>query len=154
MEVTLRAATQNDVKYIAELIRESSLEFIVHEFDSAAKDAFLRNNNAYMIGKFIETGFTYHVAEVDGKIVGVVGVRGVNHLYHLFVAKPYQCQGIGRQLWEHAKKVCLEKGNAGIFTVNSSNCALPVYQKLGFTQTGPTENSGGIISTPMKLVES
>ena len=154
MEFKLRIATQKDVNDIAELIRESSLEFIVHEFSNAAKEAFLRNNNAYMIGKFIETGFTYHVAEVDEKIVGVVGVRSINHLYHLFVAKPYQRQGIGQRLWEHAKSVCLEKGNPGIFTVNSSNSALPVYKKLGFTEAGPTENSGGIISTPMKLIEN
>ena len=42
----------------------------------------------------------------------------------------------------------------GGFTVNSSQYALPFYEKLGFIQVGPEENREGVVYTPMKLDRS
>lgn len=56
---------------------------------------------------------------------GVVGVRDNSHLYHLFVAKPFQGCGLGRRLWEHAKAQYLAAGNPGVFTVNRARTSDP-----------------------------
>ena len=82
-------------------------------------------------------------------IAGIVGVRDNKHLYHLFVAEEYQGQGLAKELWSLAKKACLEAGNPGEFTVNSSRFALGMYKKFGFTESGPPENRQGVIYFPM-----
>lgn len=104
-----------------------------------------------VIEECIQSVYMYHVAETGHGLVGVVGVKDNNHLYHLFVAEQYQHQGIARKLWRVAMQACLDKGNPGEFTVNSSSYARGVYKKLGFVeQSGPREK-GGVVFFPMKL---
>ncbi len=99
----------------------------------------------------MQSGYKYHVAEMDNRLVGVVAVKNNRHLYHLFVAEQYQRQGIAKKLWQSAMEVCLGKGNTGEFTVNSSEYALGVYEQFGFVaQSGPEINSG-VVYFPMKL---
>ena len=38
-----------------------------------------------------------------------------------------------------------ERGHAGAFTVNSSNNAIAVYERLGFRRTAPVQDSGGVL---------
>ena len=124
-------------------------QHIIHEFEPHAKELFLTKNNEGSIRDFVAQGFRYHVAELDGRIVGFVGVRDNKHLYHLFVANEYQRQGLGRQLWNTARAHCLVAGNPGRFTVNSSNSAVGIYETLGFIRTGPTQNTDGVLYNPM-----
>ena len=141
-----------DVDVAAGLLSELAAEFIVHEFDSRAQTQFLAENNAACIRGFIDRGFRYHVAEADGSIVGFVGVRENKHLYHLFVGKPVQRRGIGHQLWEFAKAQCEALGYRGAFSVNSSNNAVPIYERWGFRRDGPAKtNASGVVYNPMKL---
>jgi GNAT superfamily N-acetyltransferase len=93
----------------------------------------------------------YPVAELNGELVGFVGVRENKHLYHLFVSKALQRRGIGRKLWEFAKGECQTAGYRGAFTVNSSNNALPAYERWGFRRDGDARTSNGITFNPMKL---
>ena len=99
----------------------------------------------------MQAGYRYHVAEVDGQLVGVVGVRNNAHLFHLFVAELYQRQGIASNLWNVAMQACLDAGNPGKFTVNSSRYALGVYEKLGFVACSSPQEVNGIIFYPMNL---
>ena len=104
------------------------------------------------IEKYIQSGFRYHITEVESRLVGAVGVRDNSHLYHLFVLEQYQRQGIARKLWQVAMEACLCQGNPGEFTVNSSIFALGVYEKFGFiAQSGPEEKNG-VVFIPMKLI--
>ena len=99
----------------------------------------------------MQAGYKYHVAEKDGRLVGVVAVRGNTHLYHLFVAEQYQREGIAKKLWQVAMEVCLSNGNPGEFTVNSSEYALGIYKQFGFVaQPGPQIHKG-VVFFPMKL---
>ena len=130
------------------------LKYITNEFTLNASHTLLDSMTATAIEKYMQSGFRYHVAEMDGQLAGVVGVRNNAHLFHLFVAELYQRQGIASRLWNVAMQACLEEGNPGEFTVNSSRYALSVYEKLGFiTHSGPQEKNG-IIFFPMKLVSS
>ena len=141
-----------DIPAVACLLRELAEKYITHEFVPAARASFLSNNDAAAIAHFVADGFRYHVAEIDGAIVGFVGVRDDRHLYHLFVAEPYQRRGLARRLWEIAASECRTRGHAGHFTVNSSNGAVAVYERLGFRRTAPVQDNGGVLFNPMASV--
>jgi GNAT superfamily N-acetyltransferase len=140
-----------DIEPVARLLSELAKDFITGEFEATAQNRFLVENNAEAIRGFIATTFRYHVAEMNGELVGFVGVRESKHLYHLFVSRPLQGRGIGRKLWELAKKECEACGHHGAFTVNSSDHAMPIYERWGFRRDGPAKTSNGITYNPMKL---
>ena len=140
-----------DIESAASLLSELASEYIVREFEPEAQARFLEENNANAIRGFVANGFRYRVAEMNGELIGFVGVRDNKHLYHLFVAKSLQRQGIGRMLWDTAKRECEASGHHGAFTVNSSNHAMPIYERWGFRRDGPAKHSDGITYNPMKL---
>ena len=150
-KVTIRSMQPADIEPVANLLSELAAEFIVGEFSPEAQRNFLEENNAEAIRRFVSSGFRYHVAEMNGELIGFVGVRENKHLYHLFVAKSLLRQGIGRMLWNFAKRECEMSGHRGAFTVNSSNRAVPVYERWGFCRDGPAKQSNGVTYNPMKL---
>lgn len=99
----------------------------------------------------IASNYCFHVAEAQGQVAGVVGVRDGAHLFTLFVAEDFQGQGLGRRLWELARAECLAAGNPGAFTVNSSKYAVPVYERFGFVVAGPVQSRSGVLFVPMKM---
>lgn len=61
-------------------------------------------------------------------------------------------RGIGGELWRRGKAACIDAGGSGVFTLNASSYAKPVYEKWGFKVTGGAQDRQGVITTPMKLV--
>lgn len=147
----IRPILDKDIPVVARLMRTLSEEFIVHESTTEAAASFVRENDEAGILNFIDAGIAYRVAEIDGRVVGFIAIRENRHLFHMFVDKAYHRRGIARQLWEVARKAAIEAGNPGVFTVNSSNYALPVYEKLGFVRTEPTRETNGLYYNPMRL---
>jgi ribosomal protein S18 acetylase RimI-like enzyme len=140
-----------DIPAVAALLRDLAEQFIVHEFLPPARDLFLAKNDESAIAQFVSRGFQYHIAEIDGEIIGFVGIRENSHLYHLFVKQSLHRHGIGRRLWQVASEECCARGNPGIFTVNSSNNAVPIYERFGFKRTGPAQEKNGVVFNPMEL---
>lgn len=149
--MNIRKATKEDSESIASLIKDLAEKFIVSEFSAKGRHQFLSSNDQASIEKFIESGFIYHVAEEAGEIIGVIGIRDNSHLYHLFVAESQQGNGLSRKLWQNSMRLCLEAGNPGTFTVNSSNNAVGVYEAFGFKRKGGMEESNGVLYNPMCL---
>jgi GNAT superfamily N-acetyltransferase len=148
---TIREATLADSDPISKLVYRLAEKFIAQEFTREGAETLLSSMGLTAIKKFIGSGFGYHIAKIDDRLVGVIGIRDNSQIYHLFVDEKYQNLGIARELWRVARESCLSKGNPGIFTVNSSRYALPVYVKFGFiTQSSPQEKNG-VIYIPMKL---
>ncbi len=147
----VRALTPDDIPAVASLLESLAREHILHEFTPEAREAFLSKNNASSLRQLVEKGFRYHVGTVNGRIVGFVGTRDNTHLYHLFVANEFQRQGMGRRLWNTARAECMARGNRGAFTVNSSNNAIAVYERLGFACSGPAQSMDGVIYNPMAM---
>lgn len=83
------------------------------------QELFLARDSEQSIREFVANGFRYHVAELNGRIVGFVGVRDNKHLYHLFVANEYQRQGLGRRLWSTARTACLAGGRPRSFPIGA-----------------------------------
>ena len=147
----IRAATPKDSESISKLVCRLSAKYIAADFSEQGEAFLLESMTPAAIRKYIQSGYRYHIAEVKKQLVGVVAVKDNSHLYHLFVAQDYQRQGIATSLWQLAKQVCLEHGNPGEFTVNSSKYAQGVYEGLGFVaQSGPQEKNG-VMFIPMKL---
>jgi len=147
----IRPATLDDSENISKLISRLSEKFIAHEFTRAGAQELLNSMTPRAIEKYIRSGYEYHVAEVDGRVAGVIAMRDNSHLYHLFVAEEFQNRGIAGRLWRVARESCLAKGNPGVFTVNASKYAQPVYEKFGFIAQSDPQEKNGVIFIPMKL---
>jgi GNAT superfamily N-acetyltransferase len=92
----------------------------------------------------------YLVAYSDSHLAGFIAIRDGSHLFHLFVARSYQRQGIARRLWERALRELCTPCSDGGFTVNSSLSAVPVYQAFGFVPAGSIQSMDGISFLPMR----
>ena len=150
----IRLADNDDAPAISDLIKPLAEEYIANEFSPEGVRNLLSSMEPEAIEGYFRSGYRYHVAEDDGRLAGVVGVRDNKHLYHLFVVEDYQGQGLARKLWAVAKEACLQAGNPGEFTVNSSRFALGMYRKFGFAGSGPLENKDGVVYYPMKYTLS
>lgn len=147
----IRPIQDEDLPKVAGLLKALTIEFIVHESTPEGAATVLRENNEEGIRRHIESGFVYHVADVDGDIVGFAGMRERSHLFHMFVHRDWHRQGVARRLWEVARAAAIEAGGSGNFTVNASNYAVPVYEAMGFVRTAPTQFAKGMYFNPMAL---
>ncbi|HWR22838.1 MAG TPA: GNAT family N-acetyltransferase [Feifaniaceae bacterium] len=82
-------------------------------------------------------------------LAGVVATRECTHICLLFVAPEYQRKGVARSLLQSVRQDAVA-AEADYITVNSSPCAVPVYERLGFAAAGPEEERGGVRYTPMR----
>ncbi len=147
----IREATIEDALAISNLIRPLAEQYIADEFSPEGAANLLASLDADAIEGYFTAGYEYHVAEEDGVLVGVVGVRDNSHLYHLFVADDSCGRGLARELWRVARGACREAGNSGHFAVNSSKFAVGMYRNFGFLGAGPPQTRCGVTSIPMTL---
>ena len=150
-KLDIRVATSDDAESISDLVSELSRKLIAHEFTAEGETALMASMSPAAIDKYIDTGYQYHIAEINDRIVGVVAIRDNSHIYQLFVAEDHHRQGIASKLWQVAKDLCLSNGNPGQFSVSSSKYAVSVYRKLGFTVESEPQERDGVIFVPMKL---
>lgn len=146
----IRRAKESDVNAISELIIRVSQQFVLKDYSEEGQRNYLRSVDPVSILNYLRGDFDYYVAEEENEIIGVMAIRELSHLYHLFVAGSHHGKGIARSLWEYVLSACLEAGNSGVFTVNSSAFAVPAYLKMGFVIMGEPIEKSGVISTPME----
>lgn len=92
------------------------------------------------------------VAIIDSKIAGVIETRDNNYISLLFVDKAFHGQGIAGKLFRKALFNC-KKINPELnkFYVHASPFSVPVYKKLGFTETDLMQEQNGIKYLPMEM---
>ena len=150
MDIIFRPAITEDAERISKLIVDSQREFCFHEYTDEGIELMLRLCSAKAIEHYLNRGDKYFVA-IDGiDIIGVAGIRDNEHLTHNFVAVGWHRKGISKHLWKLASTECRKNGNPGMFNLNASTFAIPIYEAWGFVQTGPTAQENGITSTPME----
>jgi GNAT superfamily N-acetyltransferase len=147
----IRPLQDTDIPAVATLMRALSDEFIVHECTPDAAAHFANENSENGIRGFVNAGMAYYVAEKDDGLAGFIALRDNKHVFHMFVDKAHHRQGIAGALWQTARAAALAAGNPGQFTVNASNYALPVYEKMGFVRTAEMQCKNGIYFNPMQL---
>ncbi len=147
----IEPATSADAEAISALIIDLSGPFFCTPERTGA-EAFLVSIGPDAQRRYLDAGnFAYHVARSDSGLAGVVALRDNAHLFHLFVARPFQGQGLARRLWEIVKGQAVQAGNPGRFTVNSSIQAVPVYERFGFVLQGDVQHMHGVSYQPMRM---
>jgi GNAT superfamily N-acetyltransferase len=150
--LAIRAATAADAPAISALVLSLARYFLADPERPGDAEAFFQTISPEAIAGYIESGrFRYHLADAGGELAGVVAIRDGAHLYHLFIAERFHGRGVATRLWERARAEALAGGNPGRFTVNSSLFAVPLYEHLGFTASGPALTKDGIAYQPMEL---
>lgn len=98
----------------------------------------------------LASGHRYHLAFIDGVLVGVAAMRDNSHLYQFYVSTRYQRRGIARRLWSRVMADAVRRAGTERFTLNASDAAIPAYLALGFARRGARQaHANGVISTPM-----
>ena len=152
MKAVIRDATPADASAISELVCRVADGTIFAEGPEDGRRYFMAMNTpAATAGKLKDSAYRYHVAELDGKIVGMVAMRGNAHLYHLFVDASMHGSGLGRGLWEHAREVCRKNGNTGRYTVDATPNTVGFYERFGFEVSGSLGVRNGHPAVPMSL---
>ena len=146
----IRPASPADLPACARLLRASALEFILHACPVEGACTFLRENDAAALRGFLAVGHAYHVAQAQGGIAGFIALRDNGHVTHLFVDRRWHRQGLARRLWQAARAAALARGGSGVFTVDASDYALPVYLAFGFAPAAPTRCVKGVRFHPMR----
>lgn len=142
----IRRIDEKDTKKLSEaasLIKEVFMEFNAPDYSNEGVKSFIDFVDNEETARLLE----YFGAYEENVIKGVIAVmKTENHICCFFVKADSHGKGIARQLWEHLK----DSRGKGIFTVNSSPYAVPIYRKLGFEATGKEQIQDGIRFTPMK----
>lgn len=150
MGVRLRLARPDDARAIGVLVRRLLRRHVLPGQPAKAAAALLQAMTAPAIRARLCAGYRFHLAEIDGVLVGVAGVRDGNHLFQLFVTTRHQRKGIGRALWRRALADCQRRARPARITVNASAFCVPAYLRMGFVPLGaPRAHTDGIVTTPM-----
>jgi GNAT superfamily N-acetyltransferase len=146
----LRAGSLADAESVAGLIASFQSE-LTDDPSGAGAEEYLASVSAQAEREYLASErYRYLLAYSNSQLVGLIAIRDGSHLFHLFVERSHQRQGIARCLWERALEELCASGNDGEFTVNSSLSAVPVYQAFGFVPAGSIQRMHGISFLPMR----
>jgi GNAT superfamily N-acetyltransferase len=146
----IRAGSPADAEAIAALIDSFQSE-LTDDPSGTGAEKYLASVSVQAEREYLTSErYGYLLAYSDSQLTGFIAIRDGSHLFHLFVERSHQRQGIGRLLWERALEELCAPGSDGDFTVNSSLRAVPVYQAFGFVPAGPPQSLHGISFLPMR----
>ncbi|OAI02072.1 hypothetical protein A1353_17200 [Methylomonas methanica] len=147
----VRHAVPADADSISQLIYSVAGGCTINPCGDGA-ELFFSSISTQAIGGYIANAdFLYLLGLFGDTLAGVVAVRDARHVFHLFVAPAFQCQGIGTALALRAIELSLAASPSETFTVNSSLLAVPFYARLGFQPQGPGIEENGVAFVPMQL---
>lgn len=149
-DMTFRPGTPADAEAIAGLIASFQSE-LTDDPSGAGAEQFLAAISLEAERDYLASErYRYLLAYSGSRLAGFVAIRDGSHLFHLFVERSHQRQGVARRLWERALRELCVPGSDGEFTVNSTLSAVPVYEAFGFVPTGPIQREHGISFLPMR----
>lgn len=141
----IRQLESFEIEEAVSLIWEVFLQFEAPDYS----DEGIRSFKEFIENEEILKTLEFFGAFEQDELKGVIATNeNRKHICCFFVKAKYHRQGIGRKLWEYV----LKHSSRNVFTVNSSPYAVPVYHKLGFTDTDTEQLSDGMRYTPMKFV--
>ena len=99
---------------------------------------------------FVMGAYQLFCAYDNGKMVGMISLRGETHISLLFVDERYHRMGIGRRLIDYVSNYVLTEEGHHHVTVNAASGATGFYHCVGFVDTDKEQINDGIRFTPMK----
>ena len=145
-----RAGSPPDADAIAGLIASFQSE-LTDDPSGAGAEAYLASVSAQAEREYLTSQrYRYLLAYSGPQLAGFIAIRDGSHLFHLFVERAHQRQGLARALWERALHELGPPESQGAFTVNSSLAAVPAYRALGFLPAESIRSVHGISFLPMR----
>jgi len=149
-----RAGSSQDAEAIAGLIASFQSE-LTDDPSGAGAEEYLASVSVWAEREYLTSArYRYLLAYSGSQFVGFIAIRDGSHLFHLFVERAHQRQGLARALWERALHELGPPESQGAFTVNSSLAAVPVYRALGFLPAGSIRSVHGISFLSMRRPRS
>ena len=151
MDLELSVLNPAEADAAVAVVKESFDACVAPDYAQQGRDLFAQVVTAdYLCSLPHRQGFTL-VAKLDGRLVGMCALRDGHHVTLFFVLPAFQGRGIGRRLFDSAvERVRRIVPGASKLEVHSSPVAVPVYQALGFSITGPETVEDGIRYIPME----
>ena len=150
--VRYRLARPQDALAIGVLARRVTRQWILPEQPLRTAVLLLAGMGARVVRSKILAGQRFHLATLDGRLVGVAAMRDDCHLFQLFVSTRLQRRGIAGRLWQRSMRDAVRRAGTRHFTLNASAMAVPVYRQFGFEPSGPlTISASGLVTQPMHL---
>ncbi len=151
-EYEIREAQASEWDHAMNLAFKVFLKYEAPEYGKQGTDEFARFVTDPMLKKmFLAGNYKLFVAVSEDGIIGIISLRGGNHISLLFVEPGYHMKGIGSALIEYAVDYLSKESLYSSMTVNSSPYATEFYHTLGFEDTGVQMRADGIIYTPMRI---
>jgi putative acetyltransferase len=147
-DVVIRSLQPADNAAIARVIRDTLAEFGANHPGTVYYDP----TTDHLYELFQVPGAMYHVAEVDGRIVGGGGIfpsdglpQGTCELVKMYLLPEVRGIGLGKKLIGDCLQAAKELGYSSVYleTMPELKKALNVYETFGFRYlTGPMGNTG------------
>ena len=145
----IRVGSQSDAEEVAGLIARFQSE-LTDDPSGTGAERFLASVSVQAQREYLASArYRYLLAFSGSELAGFIAIRDGAHLFHLFVDRAHQRQGLARLLWEQALREMCIPNSEGVFTVNSSLSAVPVYCRFGFVPAGSMQRVDGISFLPM-----
>lgn len=152
MAISYRLSKSGEEKYIHKLIKDVFNEFIAPTYSKQGIETFFDYIQPDKLHKRSNDNSFLIVAVEGKKISGVIEIREFKHISLMFVKKTSHRQGITKELLQKSLKICKNKNpDINKITVNSSPYAVPIYNKLGFSQSDIEQVKDGIRFIPMEM---
>ena len=146
----IRVGSPSDAEAVAGLIASFQTE-LTDDPSGAGAERFLASVSVQAEREYLASArYRYLPAFPGSEFAGFIAIRDGFHLFHLFVGRAHQRQGLGRRLWQRALRQLCTPNSEGVFTVNSSLSAVPIYRSFGFAPADSTQSVDGISFLPMR----
>ena len=153
-----RALAPGEAGAVAALARRVFDSCVAPEASTRGRRAFRTYARAVRILERLDRRHRVLVAEVDGRLTGMIEVRDDTHIAMLFVERDAQRHGVARALIAAAfpgkssgssVSACSDAGAGGAITVNATPGSIAAYLHLGFRPAGRERESDGLRVLPM-----
>lgn len=153
MDIVVRPSSPGEEIEACNLAVRSFNEFIAPGFPEEGIGKFYEYANYRALRERLESDYFVMVAEIEGKLAGMIEIKKHRHVSMLYVDKKYQRRGVATRLLEEAIGL-IRKNSPEIrkITVNSSRHATVFYEEMGFRQRSSERIINGIPHTPMSLL--
>ena len=126
--------------------------FVAPDFSQRGIEEFMKYIHPDALDRQLRGNHFALIATSGSKIIGVIEVRGYNHVALFFVDPRFQRKGIGRELLRKATEFCKHhEVNLSQMSVNASPTSVAAYEKLGFKPADVEQCVNGIRFVPMAL---
>jgi GNAT superfamily N-acetyltransferase len=146
----IRIGSPSDAEAVAGLIACFQSE-LTDDPSGTGAERFLASVSVQAEREYLASArYRYLLAFSGSEFAGFIAIRDGSHLFHLFVDRAHQRQGLGRRLWQRALEELCTPNSEGFFTVNATLLAIPVYRRFGFAPVGARQSVDGISFLPMR----